>query len=164
MLWLQECVNYPGFLTIFRAAGFDGGNKADQLDYENFRHVVHKWHYMLTKVSCLTSCLVSRSLCNMCVLMNNRVSQHYSHQGFSPLPGDRRLHPHTEYSHCPHQDPALLPQGSEPGTGTGMSCPQDLSWREGQEARPICLSNGVTQHCVLFSSLWSKQLTCVIWM
>lgn len=47
---LQECVNYPGFLTIFRATGFDGGNKADQLDYENFRHVVHKWHYMLTKV------------------------------------------------------------------------------------------------------------------
>uniref|UniRef100_A0A3Q1CI77 THO complex subunit 2 n=1 Tax=Amphiprion ocellaris TaxID=80972 RepID=A0A3Q1CI77_AMPOC len=47
----KECVNYPGFLTIFRATGFDGGNKADQLDYENFRHVVHKWHYMLTKAS-----------------------------------------------------------------------------------------------------------------
>lgn len=47
----QECGNYPGFLTIFRASGFDGGNKADQLDYENFRHVVHKWHYKLTKVS-----------------------------------------------------------------------------------------------------------------
>ncbi|KAG5263456.1 hypothetical protein AALO_G00265030 [Alosa alosa] len=27
------------------------GNKADQLDYENFRHVVHKWHYKLTKAS-----------------------------------------------------------------------------------------------------------------
>lgn len=52
IVWSQECVNYPGFLTIFRATGFDGGNKADQLDYENFRHVVHKWHYMLTKVSC----------------------------------------------------------------------------------------------------------------
>uniref|UniRef100_A0A3B3Y4C6 THO complex subunit 2 n=1 Tax=Poecilia mexicana TaxID=48701 RepID=A0A3B3Y4C6_9TELE len=47
----KECANYPGFLTIFRATGFDGGNKADQLDYENFRHVVHKWHYMLTKAS-----------------------------------------------------------------------------------------------------------------
>ena len=31
----KECGNYPGFLTI-RATGFDGGNKADQLDYENF--------------------------------------------------------------------------------------------------------------------------------
>uniref|UniRef100_A0A8C2HAL7 THO complex subunit 2 n=1 Tax=Cyprinus carpio TaxID=7962 RepID=A0A8C2HAL7_CYPCA len=47
----KECGNYPGFLTIFRASGFDGGNKADQLDYENFRHVVHKWHYKLTKAS-----------------------------------------------------------------------------------------------------------------
>ena len=46
----KECGNYPGFLTILRATGFDGGNKADQLDYENFRHVVHKWHYKLTKV------------------------------------------------------------------------------------------------------------------
>uniref|UniRef100_A0A672JPU9 THO complex subunit 2 n=1 Tax=Salarias fasciatus TaxID=181472 RepID=A0A672JPU9_SALFA len=50
-IYEKECVNYPGFLTIFRATGFDGGNKADQLDYENFRHVVHKWHYMLTKAS-----------------------------------------------------------------------------------------------------------------
>ncbi|KAF4789025.1 THO complex subunit 2 isoform X1 [Turdus rufiventris] len=47
----RECGNYPGFLTILRATGFDGGNKADQLDYENFRHVVHKWHYKLTKAS-----------------------------------------------------------------------------------------------------------------
>ncbi|XP_055499527.1 THO complex subunit 2 isoform X3 [Leucoraja erinacea] len=47
----KECGNYPGFLTILRASGFDGGNKADQLDYENFRHVVHKWHYKLTKAS-----------------------------------------------------------------------------------------------------------------
>ncbi|XP_059959819.1 THO complex subunit 2-like [Mesoplodon densirostris] len=47
----KECGKYPGFLTILRATGFDGGNKADQLDYENFRHVVHKWHYKLTKAS-----------------------------------------------------------------------------------------------------------------
>ncbi|XP_057353480.1 THO complex subunit 2-like [Manis pentadactyla] len=47
----KECGSYPGFLTILRATGFDGGNKADQLDYENFRHVVHKWHYKLTKAS-----------------------------------------------------------------------------------------------------------------
>jgi len=31
----KESGNYPGFFTI-RATGFDGGNKADQLDYENF--------------------------------------------------------------------------------------------------------------------------------
>ncbi|XP_042196497.1 THO complex subunit 2 isoform X1 [Callorhinchus milii] len=50
-IYEKECGNYPGFLTILRASGFDGGNKADQLDYENFRHVVHKWHYKLTKAS-----------------------------------------------------------------------------------------------------------------
>ncbi|XP_063288176.1 THO complex subunit 2 [Pelobates fuscus] len=47
----KDCGSYPGFVTILRATGFDGGNKADQLDYENFRHVVHKWHYKLTKAS-----------------------------------------------------------------------------------------------------------------
>ena len=31
----KESGNYPGFFTI-RATGFGGGNKADQLDYENF--------------------------------------------------------------------------------------------------------------------------------
>ncbi|KAG9478503.1 THO complex subunit 2 isoform X2 [Eleutherodactylus coqui] len=47
----KDCGSYPGFITILRASNFDGGNKADQLDYENFRHVVHKWHYKLTKAS-----------------------------------------------------------------------------------------------------------------
>ncbi|XP_073455534.1 THO complex subunit 2 [Aquarana catesbeiana] len=47
----KDCGSYPGFVTILRASNFDGGNKADQLDYENFRHVVHKWHYKLTKAS-----------------------------------------------------------------------------------------------------------------
>lgn len=111
-----------------------------------------------SKLSYFLSCLTF-TLEYVCINEQSCLST-LLHQGFSPLFGDRRLHPHTEYSHCPHQDPALLPQGSESGTSTGMSCPQDLSWREGQEARPICLSNGVTQHCVLFSSVWSKQLTC----
>ncbi|KAG8553731.1 hypothetical protein GDO81_003527 [Engystomops pustulosus] len=47
----KDCGSFPGFVTILRASNFDGGNKADQLDYENFRHVVHKWHYKLTKAS-----------------------------------------------------------------------------------------------------------------
>ncbi|TSL89846.1 THO complex subunit 2 [Bagarius yarrelli] len=50
-IYEKECGNYPGFLTIFRTSGVDAGNKADQVDYENFRHVVHKWHYKLTKAS-----------------------------------------------------------------------------------------------------------------
>ena len=47
----QECGNYIGFVTVLRASGAESSNKADQLDYENFRHVCHKWQYKLTKVS-----------------------------------------------------------------------------------------------------------------
>ena len=48
---VQECGNYIGFVTVLRASGAESSNKADQLDYENFRHVCHKWQYKLTKVS-----------------------------------------------------------------------------------------------------------------
>ncbi|OON14770.1 hypothetical protein X801_09437, partial [Opisthorchis viverrini] len=52
----QECGQYPGFVTVFRK-GSDANTKADQLQYENYRHVVHKWHYRITKatVACLES-------------------------------------------------------------------------------------------------------------
>lgn len=52
----KECANYPGFVTVFRK-GTDSINKADQLDYENYRHVCHKWHFRITKamVACLES-------------------------------------------------------------------------------------------------------------
>ncbi|XP_038056507.1 THO complex subunit 2-like [Patiria miniata] len=56
-IYEKECGNYPGFVTVLRASGTESSNKADQLDYENFRHVCHKWQYKLTKavVSCLES-------------------------------------------------------------------------------------------------------------
>jgi THO complex subunit 2 len=56
-----ECAQHPGFLTVFRnalnASPSAGSNKQEQLDYENFRHVCHKWHYKLTKsfIVCLES-------------------------------------------------------------------------------------------------------------
>ncbi|KAL8617110.1 hypothetical protein ACOMHN_014280 [Nucella lapillus] len=52
----KECANYPGFVTIFRK-GSDSNNKMDRLDFENFRHVCHKWHFRITKaiISCLES-------------------------------------------------------------------------------------------------------------
>jgi THO complex subunit 2 len=61
----SECASFPGFLTIFRNAINNSGatpaaaaaNKQEPLDYENFRHVCHKWHYKLTKsfIVCLES-------------------------------------------------------------------------------------------------------------
>ncbi|VDP72176.1 unnamed protein product [Echinostoma caproni] len=52
----QECSQFPGFVTVFRK-GSDANDKADQLEFENYRHVVHKWHYRITKaiVACLES-------------------------------------------------------------------------------------------------------------
>uniref|UniRef100_K1QG84 THO complex subunit 2 n=1 Tax=Magallana gigas TaxID=29159 RepID=K1QG84_MAGGI len=52
----RECAAYPGFVTVFRK-GTDSVNIADQLDYENYRHVCHKWHFRITKamVACLES-------------------------------------------------------------------------------------------------------------
>ncbi|XP_071847770.1 THO complex subunit 2-like isoform X4 [Apostichopus japonicus] len=58
-LYEKECGNYPGFVTVLRASGTEASNKADQLDYENFRHVCHKWQYKLTKA--VVACLESQS-------------------------------------------------------------------------------------------------------
>ncbi|KAF7262666.1 hypothetical protein EG68_00056 [Paragonimus skrjabini miyazakii] len=55
-LFNSECGQFPGFVTVFRK-GSDANTKADQLQFENYRHVVHKWHYRITKatVACLES-------------------------------------------------------------------------------------------------------------
>ena len=47
----QECAKYPGFVTKF----FE--KDPVHVDYENYRHVCHKWHYRLTKafILCLDS-------------------------------------------------------------------------------------------------------------
>ncbi|WAQ98685.1 LOW QUALITY PROTEIN: THOC2-like protein [Mya arenaria] len=52
----KECGAYPGFVTVFRK-GENSNQKADQLDYENYRHVCHKWHFRITKamVTCIES-------------------------------------------------------------------------------------------------------------
>lgn len=119
---------------------------------------------MLTKVSCPSLSSVKMITVKAPWRVFLCIYDHVSllHPGLSSLPGDGRLHPHPQYSHRAHQDPALLPQGPEPGPSAGVPCPQDLPRGEGQEARPLCLSNGVTQHCVLFSSLRSIQLTYTI--
>ncbi|GAB6023947.1 THO complex subunit 2 [Chamberlinius hualienensis] len=53
----KECANYPGFVTRFRVANQPSESSCDHVDYENYRHVCHKWHYKITKalVICLES-------------------------------------------------------------------------------------------------------------
>lgn len=47
----KECSKYPGFVTKFCETD------PVHVDYENYRHVCHKWHYRLTKafILCLDS-------------------------------------------------------------------------------------------------------------
>lgn len=58
----RECVGYPGFVTKFRVATNeapeDAKNSKDHVDYENYRHVVHKWHFKIAKA--LAVCLESK--------------------------------------------------------------------------------------------------------
>lgn len=52
----KECANYPGFVTKYRVSNQHADN-LDNVGYENYRHVCHKWHYKLAKamVTCLES-------------------------------------------------------------------------------------------------------------
>uniref|UniRef100_A0A182R0W0 THO complex subunit 2 n=1 Tax=Anopheles farauti TaxID=69004 RepID=A0A182R0W0_9DIPT len=52
----KECANYPGFVTKFRVSN-QYSEAIDHVNYENYRHVCHKWHYKITKamVFCLDS-------------------------------------------------------------------------------------------------------------
>ena len=43
----KECSRFPGFITRYRISTHEAN---DYVDYENYRHVVHKWHYKITKV------------------------------------------------------------------------------------------------------------------
>eukprot|EP00096_Caligus_rogercresseyi_P010937 TRINITY_DN413_c0_g2_i2.p1 TRINITY_DN413_c0_g2~~TRINITY_DN413_c0_g2_i2.p1 ORF type:complete len:747 (-),score=245.03 TRINITY_DN413_c0_g2_i2:223-2463(-) len=59
----KECVGYPGFVTKFRVAKDvpekgDASTGNDTVDYENYRHVCHKWHYKIAKA--LVVCLESK--------------------------------------------------------------------------------------------------------
>ena len=60
----EECVGYPGFVTKFRvqtdkqAADKEQNKPDDHVDYENYRHVCHKWHYKIAKA--LVVCLESK--------------------------------------------------------------------------------------------------------
>lgn len=55
-LFEKECANYPGFVTKYRVSHQYSDN-LDNVGYENYRHVCHKWHFKLAKalITCLDS-------------------------------------------------------------------------------------------------------------
>merc|ERR1719193_1536686 len=63
-LFEAECSGYPGFITKFKAAGGEENAASDRpltdtVDFENYRHVCHKWHYKIAKA--LVVCLESKN-------------------------------------------------------------------------------------------------------
>ncbi|OWF53939.1 THO complex subunit 2-like isoform X2 [Mizuhopecten yessoensis] len=75
-IYEKECASYPGFVTVFRK-GTDSNNKADQLDYENYRHVCHKWQFRITKA--MVSCLESGKFIQIrnALIVLTKILQHY---------------------------------------------------------------------------------------
>lgn len=53
----KECAFFPGFVTKFKVASMSSDSAVDHVDYENYRHVCHKWHFKITKslLKCLDS-------------------------------------------------------------------------------------------------------------
>lgn len=83
--------------------------------------------------------------------------------GVSSLSRDGRVHPHPQHPDRAHQNPTLVPQGAEPGPGSGVPRSQDLPGREREEARSLCVSHGVTepragwpQHSEVLSPHWFR--------
>merc|ERR1719266_421601 len=55
----RECSGYPGFITKYRVTEKSSqGTDTDNVDFENYRHVCHKWHYKIAKA--LVVCLESK--------------------------------------------------------------------------------------------------------
>lgn len=75
-------MGYPGFVTKFRVAQTEqkpGGGPGDSVDYENYRHVCHKWHYKIAKA--LVVCLESKDY----VQIRNALTILFKILGFFPM-------------------------------------------------------------------------------
>jgi len=77
----EECSGYPGFITKFKATSEieTGGTRplTDFVDFENYRHVCHKWHYKIAKA--LVVCLESKDyvqIRNALIILNEIISQY----------------------------------------------------------------------------------------
>merc|ERR1711881_680593 len=77
----NECVGFPGFVTKFRVATNDAPedakNSKDHVDYENYRHVVHKWHFKIAKA--LVVCLESKNFVPIrnSLIVLTKIIQHF---------------------------------------------------------------------------------------
>jgi len=74
----RECSGYPGFITKFRVTDKNSsGNETDTVDFENYRHVCHKWHYKIAKA--LVVCLESKDFVQIrnSLIVLTKIIQHF---------------------------------------------------------------------------------------
>merc|ERR1711915_537955 len=73
----RECSGYPGFITKFRVTDKSSGNETDTVDFENYRHVCHKWHYKIAKA--LVVCLESKDFVQIrnSLIVLTKIIQHF---------------------------------------------------------------------------------------
>merc|ERR1719187_2015047 len=81
-LFEAECSGYPGFITKFKAAGGEDNAASDRpltdtVDFENYRHVCHKWHYKIAKA--LVVCLESKDYVQIrnALIVLTKIIQHF---------------------------------------------------------------------------------------
>merc|ERR1719347_554172 len=78
-LFERECSGYPGFITKFRVTekSSQGNADNDTVDFENFRHVCHKWHYKIAKA--LVVCLESKDFVQIrnSLIVLTKIIQHF---------------------------------------------------------------------------------------
>merc|ERR1719228_1866828 len=78
-LFERECSGYPGFITKFRVTDKSSSGNADNdtVDFENFRHVCHKWHYKIAKA--LVVCLESKDFVQIrnSLIVLTKIIQHF---------------------------------------------------------------------------------------
>jgi len=81
LVFEEECSGYPGFITKFKATSEveAGGTRplTDFVDFENYRHVCHKWHYKIAKA--LVVCLESKDyvqIRNALIILNEIIGQY----------------------------------------------------------------------------------------
>ena len=126
-------------MTVFRNPAMGQVNTvADHLDYENYRHVVHKWHFSLTKVA--VSCLESAEylqIRNALIILTkvgfilNELCKSLFGCNCSTLI-------------CFYAKGATtLPSSKQAGAGSGETSRTSVPGTKGKAARHICPRHGV---------------------
>uniref|UniRef100_A0A1X7TAJ4 THO complex subunitTHOC2 C-terminal domain-containing protein n=1 Tax=Amphimedon queenslandica TaxID=400682 RepID=A0A1X7TAJ4_AMPQE len=108
-IYMAECANTQGFVSTMKSSA--SGNEKLNLDYENYRHVTHKWHYKITKS--LVMCLESKDYIQIRngLLLLTKILPHYPKVEHLSLVLERRVGKIIEEEKDKRQDLYVLAIG-----------------------------------------------------